>query len=146
MNPKESDIGAFGPFLYLEGAFASLASILPPMSKTSAAKRERAKKAANRMGRPIELPGPLGDLARAVGGRAKLAELIGVSARTITRYGDGSRQPTRPVRILLAGFALQHKIAPPFETSEAFVRPDWLTESMMEDAHHNMLVEAGDDT
>jgi uncharacterized protein Yka (UPF0111/DUF47 family) len=42
-----------------------------------------------KMGRPIALPGPLGDLARKLGGVDRLAEEVGVCPRTIRRWAHG---------------------------------------------------------
>jgi hypothetical protein len=42
-----------------------------------------------KIGRPIALPGPLGDLAHKLGGVGPLAEEVGVSARTVRRWAHG---------------------------------------------------------
>lgn len=62
-----------------------------------------------RMGRPIELPGVLGELARIVGGTKALAELLGVQPRTIQRWGAGRVVP-ESARRLLARVAAEHNL------------------------------------
>lgn len=42
-----------------------------------------------KIGRPIALPGPLGELAHKLGGVAPLAEEVGVSVRTVRRWAHG---------------------------------------------------------
>jgi DNA-binding transcriptional regulator YdaS (Cro superfamily) len=61
------------------------------------------------MGRPVELPGPVGELARAVGGTAALSALLGVSARTLQRWAKAA--PPRTARILLERIAAEHKLS-----------------------------------
>jgi DNA-binding transcriptional regulator YdaS (Cro superfamily) len=61
------------------------------------------------MGRPVELPGPLGVLARAVGGTAALGALVGVSARSLQRWAK--TEPPRPARLLLERLAAEHKLS-----------------------------------
>jgi hypothetical protein len=45
-------------------------------------------------GRPITLPGPLGDLARKVGGVGVLARQIGVDPRTVRAWATGRQTPS----------------------------------------------------
>jgi hypothetical protein len=62
------------------------------------------------MGRPIELEGSLGELARAAGGTARLGELVGVEARTIQRWGNGGTVP-RTTRLLLARLGAEYGLS-----------------------------------
>jgi hypothetical protein len=50
-------------------------------------------------GRPLELPGALGELARAAGGTGPLADLLGISPRTLQRWGK--TPPAKRSRMLL---------------------------------------------
>ncbi len=65
-------------------------------------------------GRPIELTGPLGELAERMGGVNQLADAIGVTPRAIQRWHNGERQPSKTTCRLLAIIAKQHKVKPPF--------------------------------
>ena len=68
---------------------------------------------SNANGRPIELPGPLGDLARKVGGVKDLAMLWRVSPRTIYDWAHQRRNPEGPAQLLIEGACQRHGIAPP---------------------------------
>ncbi len=57
-------------------------------------------------GRPVELPGALGTLARAAGGTGPLAKELGISSRTLQRWGQ-KRLPKR-YRMLLERIASDH--------------------------------------
>lgn len=57
-----------------------------------------------KMGRPIALPGPLGDLAHRVGGVASLAEEVGVSTRTIRRWAHSDPILPMPRKVLIRLF------------------------------------------
>lgn len=81
-----------------------------------------------RMGRPVLMRGPLGQLAERLGSRIKLADAIGVAPRSIGRWADGSSKPPRPTRKALAALALAHGIEPPYETGPECPRPAWLDE------------------
>ena len=70
--------------------------------------------AAKRMGRPVVLDGgPWLELATAVGGPARLAEMIGVSERTVRALAAG-RATGEPTRRLVAQIARLHNCADPF--------------------------------
>lgn len=51
-------------------------------------------------GRPITLPGPIGALAKKVGGVGALAEELGVTPRTVRRWASGSTIPLLPLKML----------------------------------------------
>ncbi len=65
------------------------------------------------MGRPVSLPGPLGDLARAVGGVAALGALLAVSPRTIRQWAHGERALRGPALLAVVALCKKHKITPP---------------------------------
>jgi hypothetical protein len=71
------------------------------------------------MGRPIELEGPLGDLAERVGGVKLLAEQVGVTARSIQRYASGEIFPPAPMRKVLAVLASVYGLPPPYPEPKA---------------------------
>lgn len=79
-----------------------------------------------KMGRPLEMRGPLGELAEALGGRRSLAEAIGVAERSVSRWAAGDLVPPRPTRLLLAQLALANRIEPPYSTDVTCPRPAWL--------------------
>ena len=51
-------------------------------------------------GRPIELPGPVGDLCRSVGGVSVLASMMECSVDAISQWAKGQRHPSGPARVL----------------------------------------------
>lgn len=55
---------------------------------------------SSKVGRPITLPGPIGVLAKKVGGVGFLAEELGVTARTVRRWATGGTIPTLPLKML----------------------------------------------
>jgi hypothetical protein len=59
-------------------------------------------------GRPLELPGALGTLARAVGGTGKLSECVGVTTRTLQRWAK--TVPPKRARMLLERLAREHRL------------------------------------
>jgi hypothetical protein len=59
-------------------------------------------------GRPIELPGHLGTLCRAVGGVTKLAEMMQCSVDAISQWAKGERQPSGPARVLMNRIAEEY--------------------------------------
>ena len=65
-----------------------------------------------KMGRPITLGAPWGDLARAVGGVDVLARRLGVATRTIHNWALGTNACRGPalaaVRRLLARYKISH--------------------------------------
>ncbi len=77
-------------------------------------------------GRPLELRGPLRQLAEVFGSRTKLAEQIGVNERTIHRWSIGAVVPSQPTRMMLAALARAHGLEPPFGTGPECPRPAWL--------------------
>lgn len=58
-------------------------------------------------GRPIELPGVLGDLARAVGGAEVLASTLRVSPRTIRDWAHSGSIPG-PAQVLVDQLSATH--------------------------------------
>jgi DNA-binding transcriptional regulator YdaS (Cro superfamily) len=64
------------------------------------------------MARPIDTTTPLGRLAAAVGGQDRLAELLGVSTRTLRYWATGERSPLGPARLALERLYKRHKIDP----------------------------------
>ena len=69
-------------------------------------------------GRPLELPGPLGDLARAMGGRAVLSEKLEKDAKTIWRWAQDGRVGNVSVRRELEKMFHDHGVT---EGVEAFL-------------------------
>lgn len=67
-------------------------------------------------GRPPATDSDLTRLASAVGGQAKLAEMVGVSRSTIKRWVSGSSAPARAERVLLSTIAAAHGLPAPFPT------------------------------
>lgn len=65
-------------------------------------------------GRPIEIPSPWGDLAKAVGGTHILAKNFGVADTTLNRWAMGIHQPSeltkREVRRLCTQFNIKNTI------------------------------------
>ena len=59
--------------------------------------------------RKTTLPQPWSDLARHVGGVGVLAEMLGVSRRTIQMWGKG-RQPSRLMQEHVSEFAKKYKV------------------------------------
>ncbi len=57
----------------------------------------------------VRLPGALGALARAVGGTARLAELLEVHTTTIQDWAK--IRPRKPVRLLLARLAAEYSLS-----------------------------------
>lgn len=92
-----------------------------------------AEKAGSRMGRPLEMRGPLGELAEAVGGRKKLAEEVGVDERSVARWAIGQVVPPQPTRKLLAALARLHDLEPPYGVGAECPRPAWLDEAEEDD-------------
>lgn len=90
--------------------------VQPEMAKT---------KDPARMGRPIELTGPLGELAECIGTVELLAKSVGVTARTLRRYHRGEQNPPMPVRLVLHALARTHKVEPPFSIVDLSA-PKWL--------------------
>jgi 8-oxo-dGTP pyrophosphatase MutT (NUDIX family)/DNA-binding transcriptional regulator YiaG len=62
-------------------------------------------------GRPITLPGPIGALAKKVGGVSALAQELGVPVRTVRRWANGSLIPKMALKVLGQLFE-QHAINP----------------------------------
>ena len=61
------------------------------------------------MGRPIEMPGPIGELARTVGGVQALCDLLGgVAPSTVRRWAIGETEPGGPAHALLARLLDEH--------------------------------------
>jgi len=61
-------------------------------------------------GRPITLPGPIGDLARVMPSQAELLEeLGGIGRKTLWRYAHGRPVPG-PARKLLEGLFVKYEI------------------------------------
>lgn len=58
------------------------------------------KKAIGKVGRPITLPGSIGELAKKIGGVGPLAEELGVAPRTIRRWATGGVIPKLPMKML----------------------------------------------
>lgn len=56
-------------------------------------------------GRPIELPGPIGDLCRSVGGVSALASMMECSVDAIAQWAKGQRHPSGPARVLMSRIA-----------------------------------------
>jgi hypothetical protein len=65
-------------------------------------------------GSDVAIEGPLGDLARAMGGVDKLIAELGVSRRTINYWATGDRKPQGPAKKLLATLAERHGTPNPF--------------------------------
>jgi 8-oxo-dGTP pyrophosphatase MutT (NUDIX family) len=61
---------------------------------------EETQTSANKPGRPITIPGPLGALAKKVGGIGLLAEELGVSTRTVRRWATGGKIPPLPLKMI----------------------------------------------
>ena len=61
-------------------------------------------------GRPIELPGPIGNLCRAVGGVSLLAEMMECSVDAISQWAKGERQPSGPARVLMNRIAEEYSL------------------------------------
>jgi len=94
-------------------------------TKTKATKKTAADKPKATMGRPLEMSGPIGDLAEALGGRQKLADAMGVGRRTLSRYSTGELFPSWTTRILFSVLALQYGTEPPYATTKEAPRPAW---------------------
>ena len=63
-------------------------------------------------GRPITMSGPLGDLARAMGGLKALGRAIHASPRTIRAWAAKGRIPFGPAEMLIAALCRNHNIQP----------------------------------
>jgi hypothetical protein len=61
-------------------------------------------------GRPLSLPGPIGSLAREMGGRDKMAAATGVDEKTIYRWAHDGRVGSNPLKILLADLFKKHGV------------------------------------
>lgn len=64
-----------------------------------------------RTGRPIALPGPIGDLARAMPAPAGLRTALGVSHATIWKWATGVHPIPGPARLALEGLFTKYQIA-----------------------------------
>ena len=85
-------------------------------------------------GQPTKLTGPLGELVEALGGVQALADAIGVTTRTINRWGTAEVwPPPKPARLALAALAVQHKVDPPFPIEDGAPMPAWLRERIAEE-------------
>jgi len=71
------------------------------------------------VGRPISVPGPVADLARALGGMRKLCEEIGVTHSTPARWASGKGSINQPTLQLLIILFRAHGIT---DGVEAFVK------------------------
>ncbi|WP_306590621.1 NUDIX domain-containing protein [Geothrix sp. 21YS21S-4] len=63
----------------------------------------------NKMGRPITLPGPIGALAKKVGGVGALADELGISPRTVRRWATDGVIPKMGLKVLKHPFE-QHAV------------------------------------
>ena len=61
-------------------------------------------------GRPLALRGPIGELARVLGGLESLAERLAVSPRTVRRWAAGERALRGPARLAIEALLKRHKI------------------------------------
>ncbi len=62
-------------------------------------------------GRPITLPGPIGNLARKMCGVQVLCDRLGgVAPSTVRRWANGEIQPQGPARLLLDQLLAEHRI------------------------------------
>jgi hypothetical protein len=64
-----------------------------------------------KIGRPITLPGPIGELAHKVGGVAQLSDSLGVHVRTVRRWAHGGPILPMPQKMLLMLFE-KHEVDP----------------------------------
>ena len=65
---------------------------------------------SKRMGRPITMKYPFGDLARALGSVEQLADAVGVTRATINRWATGMSPPSEPARRLLNDLLTKHNL------------------------------------
>jgi len=65
-------------------------------------------------GRPVELPGAWGELARAVGGVSALAQSCGVTPRAVQLWAARARTPGPLVRAHVSRLARRHGVADPW--------------------------------
>jgi ADP-ribose pyrophosphatase YjhB (NUDIX family) len=93
-----------------ERLFGSL-SDQPAQAEVGEGSSTPIKKSLGKVGRPISLPGPIGELAKKVGGVGHLAEELGVAPRTIRRWATGGVIPKLPLKMLNQLFK-RHAIAP----------------------------------
>lgn len=77
-----------------------------------AAARKRARREGP--GRPIDAPGPIGDLARALGSWQELAELLGCSLMTVQRWARDIHEPNLATKRELNRLAKKHRTALPY--------------------------------
>jgi DNA-binding transcriptional regulator YdaS (Cro superfamily) len=75
-------------------------------------------------GRPVELPGPLGILARAVGGTGRLAAELGVSSRTLQRWARKKGGLQTRFRAMLERVAAHHHLPPAVRRQLAAFQPE----------------------
>ena len=72
-----------------------------------------------KIGKPIQLSGPMAELAHHFGSVTALAEALGVTLRTIQRWDNGDLNPRAPARKLMAVIAKARRLEPPFPTEAA---------------------------
>lgn len=68
-------------------------------------------------GRPITMPGPVGDLARIMGLSNLCEALMGVSTTTVRRWAHGEDTPRAAQALLLDALFRKYRIDPPSWTS-----------------------------
>lgn len=68
---------------------------------------------SRRRGRPITAPGPIGEVARAMGGMQRLASLLGCSRRALLKAATKDRWLEGDVGVRLVAFCRQHGIKEP---------------------------------
>lgn len=75
-----------------------------------------------RAGRPIEIPGPIGELCVRVGGVKALAAMMECTVEAIERWARETRMPSGPARVLMQrigeeyGVTLKFKASPKAQT------------------------------
>ena len=64
-----------------------------------------------RIGRPITLPGPIGDLARLMPSLGDLTKALGdVDRSTLRKWANGLRKVPGPARVVLEGLFQKYRI------------------------------------
>lgn len=68
------------------------------------------EKAKRPRGRPIALPGPIGELAQAMGGRSELAAAAGCDDKTVYRWAHEGRVGSTALMEMLSRLFKKHKV------------------------------------